>query len=256
MLSKYKFLKGYLKINKYFAKYSTEQIITCLQKVSWIFLILLLLVIAVNIVCGNIDKILPLVAAVGILISALLASYTMLLNINKNIELKNRDIELKNREHSNLVRDIFFKLCLIKMRLITLKNERKREKVTYIDIDRIFDTVEDIGNLLQDIKTLDIVTIVHNSVLSDIHFIYLEVLTLQTNLRATRKNLVRPDLSKNNPEIFPNPLKMDMRLEIAIQRLSSTLTYLKNGYKKDFPNDSGIQECAEYEKQINKVENE
>lgn len=150
-LYRYKLLKFYLKINKRLSKYTIEQIIVFLQKISWIFLILILLVIFGSIVFGKVDKILSLIAAVGILLSALLASYSMLLNISKNIELK-------NIEHSNIVRSIFFQLCLIKMRLIGLLNEKQKDKVSFMDIDRMFDTVEDIALQLQEIKTQDIVT--------------------------------------------------------------------------------------------------
>lgn len=245
-LLKYKLLKRYLKINKFFHKFTVEKIIYCLQKFAWIFLIILVGIILGSLLFGMGEKIIPLIAAVGILISALLASYSVILNINKNVEAK-------NREHSNLVRDTFFKLCLVKMRLVTLINEKDREKVTYLDIDRIFDTVEDIGNLLQSIRIQDIVAIAHNKVLTEIHFIYLEILTLQTNLKALKKNLIKPDLSKANDSCFINPLKIDMRLEIAIERLSNVLLYLKNGYKNDFPNEKGIEDCAEYKKQMNKT---
>jgi len=254
-LLKYKIYKHCLKINKIFSKYSAERIITFLQKISWVFLCIILLIIIGNLVFGKFDKVIPLTAAVGILISALLASYSMLLNITKNIELKNRDIELKNKEHSNLVRDIFFKLCLIKMRLISLENEKGKDKITFMDIDRIFDTVEDTANLLQNIDTKDIITIAHNNVLSDIHFVYLEILTLQTNLKAMRKNLIKPNLSEGNKALFPNPLRIDMRIDIAIRRLSVILQYLKDGYADDFPEEKGIESCAEYKLKETKQKN-
>ncbi len=238
-LLKYKLLKKTIQVKKFIKKLSIEQIITYLQVFAFSLLALVLVVIIWNVVLGNSEKILGLIAALAILISALLASYSVMLNIDTTIKFK-------NREHSNLVRNVFFQLCLIKMRLIGLNNEKDREKITYMDIDRIFDTVEDIHNLLLNLKTQEIVTITHNSVLSDIHFVYLEITTLHTHLKAMRKNLIKPDVSKNTQAIFPNIMKTDFRLEIAIKRLTSTLTYLQNGYEKDFPKNTGIEQCADY----------
>lgn len=239
-LLKYKILKKFLKIKFFIKNISIQQAISYLQLSAIILLILLLSIILWNVFCGNSELIIPLVGALAILISALLASYSVMLSIDTTIKIK-------NKEHSNMVRNVFFKLCLIKMRLISLNNEKEREKITYIDIDRIFDTIEDINTLLNEIETIQIVTTTHNKVLSDIHFIYLEINTLHTYFKSVRKNLIRPTSNKTNPAIFPNPLNINLRLDIAISRISSTLKYLKEGYKNDFPNESGIENCAKYE---------
>lgn len=247
--SKYKLLKLYAKVTKKLSKYTTEQIITCLQKISWFFLVSLIFVIIGNLISGNAEKVIPLVAAVGIIISALLASYAMILNISKNIELKNRDIELKNREHSNMVKNVFFKLCLLKMKVIELKNQLPREKISYLDLDRIFDTIEDMREILHEVNTLEVVTITHNSVLGDIHFIYLEIISIQTGLSSMNKNICRPENKNYNigEPLVPNPLKIiKLPLERLEKYLTNTLTYYKNGYEKDFPNLQSIESCAEY----------
>ena len=242
---KYMLLKKYIKIKHFFTKLTSEKIISYLQIIAWLFLLLLVFITLKNMFYNKIESALSLMAAIGILISALLASYAMLLNISKNIELKNRDIEIKNIEHSNKVRNIFFQLCLIKMRIIGLIQYKERSEITYLDMDSIFDTTEDIANSLQNLNTQDIVTTTHNNVLSDIHFVYLEFLTVTSLVKAAQKNLLRPN--SHNNQAFPNPLlKVDMRLEIAVKRLTSTLTYLKNGYKKDFPGQGGLEDCAEY----------
>ena len=235
---KYKLFKKYIKIKHFFSKLTCEKIIFYLQIIAWLFLLLLVLITLKNMFYNKIENALSLMAAIGILISALLASYSMLLNISKNIELK-------NIEHSNKVRNIFFQLCLIKMRLITLIQYKERSEITYLDIDSIFGITEDIANSLQNLNTQDMVTTIHNNVLSDIHFVYLEFLTATSLVKAARNNLIHPNT--NNSKLFPNPLlKFDMRLEIAVERLTSALTYLKNGYEKDFPEQGGLEDCAEH----------
>lgn len=171
----------------------------------------------------------------------MLASYSVILNIDTAVNLKNREI-------SNQIRNTFFQLCLIKMRLIALENEKIREKITFLDFDRILDSVEDIYRLLKELKSHDIVSISHNDILHDIHIVYLHIGTLHTHLRAMRKNIIKPEPSKNSKPIYSNPMiRADFKLNEIISNLTNILIYLKDGYDKDFKKEGkGIEACASY----------
>ena len=213
-----------------------EYIIMFLRSVA-----LLLVIILSCLVFINWEKNLSLIGALGVLISALLASYSVILNINSTVKIKNREI-------SNQVRYVFFHLCLIKMRLVALKNEQVKENITYMDIERIFDSFEDIFKLLNDIKSLDIISIAHNDMLTSIHMVYLRLSIFQTSVKSLRNSLIKPTQSEYNVAKYPNPLKkVDFKLDDIINDLTSILTYLRDSYSKDFQKEGkGIESCADY----------
>lgn len=204
-------------------------------------LALLLLFILAYLIYQDFEKNLSLIGVFGILIAALLASFSVVLNIDTTIKIK-------NHEHSNIIRNTFFQLCLIKMRLITLENEKIREKITYLDLDRIFDSVEDIYKLLSGLKSHEIVSIAHNDMLGDVHLVYLELSTLHTHLKSFRKNLIYPEDSRLNEPVLTNPmLTMNFKIDKSIENLTKILTYLRDGYNKNFKQDGqGIEACADY----------
>lgn len=228
-----------------FARIPTSTIIMILRSLA-----LILIVVISYLIYQNWQENLSLIGAFGILISALLASYSVILNIDTTINLK-------KREFSNQIRNTFFQLCLIKTRLIALENEKAKEKITYFDIDRVFDSVEDIYKLLTELKSQEIVSISHNDVLQDVHFVYLHINTLHTHLRALRKNIIKPEPSKHNDPIYPNPMiKVNFKLDETIERLTHILTYLKDGYDKDFNKEGkGIEACADYVYGMTKISN-
>lgn len=229
-----------------FVRIPTSTIIMMLRSLA-----LILIVVISYLIYQNWQENLSLIGAFGILISALLASYSVILNIDTTINIKKRDF-------SNQIRNTFFQLCLIKSRLISLENEKLREKITYLDFDRIFDSVEDIYKLLTELKSQDIVSIAHNDILTDVHFVYLNINTLHTHLRALRKNIIKPEPSTSNDPIYPNPMiKVNFKLDETIKRLTNILTYLKDGYDKDFNKEGkGIEACADYVYGMTKVLNE
>lgn len=226
-----------------FVRIPTSGIIMMLRSLA-----LILIVVISYLIYQNWQENLSLIGAFGILISALLASYSVILNIDTTINLK-------KREFSNQIRNTFFQLCLIKTRLIALENEKAKEKITYLDIDRIFDSVEDIYKLLTELKSQDVVSIAHNNILTDVHFIYLHINTLHTYLRASRKNIIKPELSKSNASIYTNPMiTANFKLDETIKRLTNILTYLKDGYDKDFNKEGkGIEACADYQYEMTKI---
>jgi len=190
-----------------------------------------------------------LLAVLGILVSALLASYSVILNIDTNIKLK-------KKEFSDEIRHTFFKLCLIKMRLITLINEKPKEKISFLDVTRIFDTLVEINELLQQINSINTVSIVHNSILTELHFLILEMSSKNTALKQIRENINKPEQNINS-NLFPNPLKMvNFELEKSLKKLTKILTYLKDGYKDYFPDTGGIENCAKYSFDLNKLSNQ
>lgn len=204
-------------------------------------LALIILIILSYLIYQDFERNLSLIGVFGVLIAALLASFSVILNIDTTANIK-------KREHSNLIRNTFFQLCLIKMRLIMLENEKSREKITYMDLDRIFDSVEDIYKLLSELKTHEIVSIAHNDMLSDVHFVYFELSTLHTSLKSFRKNLIYPTSSKLNELILTNPMiNINFKLSETIEKLTNILTYLRDGYNKDFKQGGkGIEACADY----------
>ncbi|MFA6193074.1 MAG: hypothetical protein WC665_12080 [Sulfurimonas sp.] len=219
-----------------FTRMSTDTIIMMLRSFA-----LILIVVISYLIYQNWQENLSLIGALGILISALIASFSVILNIDSTINLKNREI-------SNQIRNTFFQLCLIKTSLISLENEKVREKITYLDLDRIFDSVEDIYKLLSELKSQDIVSIAHNDILTNVHNVYFHISTLHTHLRATRKNIIKPLPAKDSTPIYPNPMiKMDFKVDDMIKELTKILTYLKDSYDKDFKKDEkGIEACAGY----------
>lgn len=181
-----------------------------------------------------------LIAPLGILISALLASYSVVLGVDTNIKLKNREL-------SNQIRYVFFHFCRIKMNLIALEQEKNRPMITYFDIDRILDTIQEINDMLSEVNNKEIVSILHNDVLTDLHFVYWEINSRSTHFKSMRKNLIRPEPQKENLPIYPNPLNVvSVKIDDSIEKLSRILTYLKTGYENEFPDNGGIEACAEY----------
>lgn len=181
-----------------------------------------------------------LIAPLGILISALLASYSVIFSIDTNIKLKNREI-------SNQIRYVFFHLCRIKGMLHGLQQEKKKEKITYLDYDRILDRIYELNNMLSEINSKEIISIVHNDVLGDLYFLFLEINTYNTYYKSLSSNTIRPEPQKNDKPVLPNILSsISFDFEGSTEKLSKILTYLKEGYEKDFPNRGGIEECAEY----------
>jgi hypothetical protein len=201
----------------------------------------ILIIIISYLVFQNWQENISLIGALGILISALLASYSVILNIDTTINLKNREI-------SNQVRNIYFHLCLIKMRLISLDNEKNREKISFMDVERIFDSFEDITKLLNDVKSQEMVSIMHNDMLTDLHMVYLQLSTFQTHLKSLRKSIIPPEKSAFNIALYPNPLvNVNFKIDDLLNQLTNILTYIKDGYVKDFQKDSkGIEACADY----------
>lgn len=201
---------------------------------------LILVVVLTFFIYVNIENNLSLIAALGILISALLASYSVILNIDTNIELK-------KIERSNQIRYVFFHLCLIKSNLISLQNIKPIEKISYINMDYIFNTMENINQLLSEIKSQDIVSIVNNNILNDLHFIIRDIHTNNSELKSLKLNTIKPEVGGRTIAKFSNILKNEQfKIEDPIERLTRILTYLKKGYENDFPSTGGIEECAEY----------
>lgn len=202
---------------------------------------LLLVIVISYLIFLDFEKNLSLIAALGILISALLASYSVILNIDTTVKLK-------NLETTNQIRYIFFILCRIRMRLIALRREKINEKVTFLDIDRIFNTISDISEMTSKIENKDIISILHNNVLGDLDLLLFELNYMNISIKTLRKNTIKPELSKDAKAVFSNPLTNEIfKFENSIERLAKILTYIKNGYPQYFPENGGIEMCANYE---------
>ena len=204
---------------------------------------LILIVITTYLIITNWQENKSLIGALGILVSALLASYSVILSIDTTIKLKNIEI-------SNKIRYVFFHLCLIKIKLITLSNESQKDKISYIDLDRITDSIHEVNTILSEINSQDIISILHNKVLEDLHFLHLNLNLQSTAFKSMIKNVKRPEVGTVNGYVVPNPLKIDLKLEDSIKRISNILTYLRKGYKKDFPDKGGIEECSKIQSKL------
>ena len=201
---------------------------------------LVLIVVLIYIITLDWKANISLIAALGILVSALLASYSVILNIDTNMALKNREI-------SNQIRFVFFHLCLVKMRLIALEQEKYKQEVTFIDFERIMDSIQEIDEMISKIEIKEIVAIVHNNVLVDLQFLFLNISTYSTIIKSMRSNIIRPKPQVENKVVLPNPLnRISFNFDVQIEALSRILTYLREGYKIDFPGEGGIEECAQY----------
>jgi hypothetical protein len=134
------------------------------------------------------------------------------------------------------------------MRLVALNNEKQRETVTRLDVDHIFDTIDEIAGMLSDLFTKDIVSIMHNNMLTDMHFLVLDLEIASTSVKSIRKNMIKPEAQIDNQVMYNNPLSViNFKIEDSITRLTNILSYLKESYTKDFKQDGGIEACAEYE---------
>jgi len=201
---------------------------------------LTLVVVLVFLISTNWTANKSLIASLGILVSALLASFSVVFSIDTNIEIKNRKL-------SNQIRYVFFHLCQVKILLIGLQKEKEKQKITYPDLDRILDTIHEINEMLLGINRKETISVLHNDILSDLHFLFLEIHTYNTFCKSLASNIIRPEPQKDNNPILPNPLNsISFEFEKSIEKLSRILTYLKEGYYKDFPNSGGIEMCAEY----------
>lgn len=199
----------------------------------------ILLIVIVALIISNWEKNNTLLGALGILVSALLASFSVILSIDTNIKVI-------NIEHSNKVRSVFFQLCLIKMQLISLKNEADREKISYLDYDRHIELLSEINKSLVEISTKDLVSVLHNKVLQNLHFLQLNIGIYSSSFKAMSKNTKRSEVSVGE-SILPNPLKI-IQISESIDLVTKILIYLKEGYEKEFPDYGSIEMCAEYNK--------
>jgi len=202
---------------------------------------LVLIIVVSYLIFHNWQENISLIGALGILISALLASYSVILNIDKTEKLKNREI-------SNQVRNVFFHLCLVKMRLITLDNEKSREKISFADFQRIFDSFEDIFKIFSELKSHEMVSVMRNDMLIDLHMVYLQLSTFQTYLKSLRKSIKPPEKSAFGVAKYRNPLvSIDIKIDESIKYLTNILTYLRDDNESVFSKDSkGIEPCADY----------
>lgn len=182
-----------------------------------------------------------LISPLGILIAALLASFSVVHSIDTNMLLQ-------NKEFSNKVRYLFFRLCQAKTILLSLQQEKNKEKITDVDLDRILITIEGVNEILTETCTENAVSVINNSVLVQVHFLVLRVGTLHNGFRAVKANLVKAAPQKDSMPRLPNPLRLtSCDLETIIADLSQILGYMKEGYKKDFPEMGAIGDCASYE---------
>lgn len=201
-----------------------------------------ILIIAISyLIYHNWQEHISLIGVLGVLISALLASYSVILNIDTTVKIKSREI-------SNQIRSVYFHLCLIKARVIALDNEKSKEKITFMDVERIFDNFEDIFKLLNDVKSQEMVAIMHNDMLTDLHMVYFKLSIFQTDLKSLRKSIVEPEKSASNIANYPNPLmSLPFQTDEIIRYLTQILVNLRDGYKDYFDKESkGIEACADY----------
>ena len=254
-LIKFKILKYFLRIKKVISKLKSktenEKMIIFFKLFASFLLGILIGTILINLINGNGKDVIGLISALAILISALLASYSLMLSIDVNVKLKNIDTGIKNREQSNRVRYVFFQLCQIKTLLITLENEKKRAKISHLDIDRIFNTFHEIKEMLSEIDNKDVISTIHNNILTDVHLVISIIRTHNIAIKAIRTNTIKPVPQKSTEASFKNPLiGIDFKLEDTISKLTKILSYLKDAYPKEFKKNGGIEGCAEYQSKL------
>ena len=73
-----------------------------------------------------------------------------------------------------------------------------------MDLQRIFDSFDDIFKLLNDIKSSDIISIAHNDMMTSLHMVYLRLSIFQTFMKSFRNSLLKPE--KLNTDTYKNPL--------------------------------------------------
>jgi len=140
-------------------------------------------------------------------------------------------------------------MCLIRLEL-----KKEKQLITFIDAEHILDLIQEIHEMLSKIDSKEIVSIVHNDVLNDLQFLFLNINNYNTMVKSLRYQ-IRLKSQTENKEIFPNPLNtISFNFDVQIKTLSRILTYLQEGYKKDFPENGGIEECAQYTYYNNPVE--
>lgn len=80
-------------------KLTTKEILNYLKIFAFLLLILLILIILFQIFIGNAEKTIGLISALGILISALLASYSVMLNIENTKQMKMEEVDSNNNKN-------------------------------------------------------------------------------------------------------------------------------------------------------------
>lgn len=205
---------------------------------------LILLIVLGCFIFYDLEKYSFLIAPFGVIIAALLASYSAILAIETTIEIKHREI-------SNQVRYIFFHLCQIKMMLIILNNTKKQDNISHIELNQIFNYAEEIYKMILEVKPNEIVSVIHNNMLSDMHFVIARLRIYMVTLKEFKNNIYKSD---NLIPPVNNPLiAVDFQIDDTIIDLTNILTYLKEGYPNDFNENGGIEACADYEKRLQAI---
>ena len=206
------------------------------------FFALILVISILYLLITNWEKNISLLAALGILISALLASFSVMLGIDTTIQIKNREIQ-------DQVRETFFDLCQIKMFLFVLKEEQKHEKISYLDFDRIVNITKSMRNISLNTKERKATTIMHTTVLTDLYFLFFNIDIENIFLENGYHNIVEPPAhEKRGIRFIKNPLNFEhIHIDKSINQVTNVLTYLKEGYPKFLPDSNGIEQCAGFQ---------
>lgn len=137
------------------------------------------------------------------------------------------------------------------MRLLGLKAKYKNKKVSRIDIENIFETLGDLRKSLVIINSVDVISNIHNDLLSDLHFVFMKLDEIDSSIKAIKIGIIMPKPEQCSQATISNPFlsmsMFDKLINETIEGISKTLTYLKDGYCDDFPERGGIERCAGYQ---------
>ena len=179
-----------------------------------------------------------LIGALGILISALLASFSVILSI----EFQEQNVK---KDKINKIKYFFFQLCYLKMNLNILLVESKVNKISYFDLQRIIKTINNINSIYEkNITNNDFTKIFSNEVLTNALFLNLKLGLLNNSFQSLNKSI---DVTSAKNKKINNPLKEDILLNIneSLNLITSILSSLRDNNKNLF-NDSTISDCTHY----------
>ena len=120
------------------ARLKTKQIHSCLKIFAFIMLFVLFITIIYGICSGNGEKYIGLISALGILISALLASYSVMLNIENTNKIES---DRQNAERSKF----YLEKSLSGLNIVYEKlKDQNNDRTIWIHTARILESIKEI----------------------------------------------------------------------------------------------------------------
>lgn len=181
---------------------------------------------------------LNLLAVIGVLIAALLASFSVILSINSAVEIKKREIENQNRH-------LFANICQAKLLLSGLKlGYAQQEEISYLDFLTIQSIFNEVSEIIDGLNNHEAFGVIHNAIIGDLVLLQSYAKRNASTFENLAKSIQWPSGIYSGYK-HTNPLKkINLNIENQLDFQNRILNYLKSGYGKLFEENGGIEQCA------------